>query len=124
MRRNEILPVARRCGGCGSDLAAVSEIDHRVGKCVERVGHPDAFEAQQEQARIRDDPGATGGDVRCRSHVRYANRASTSDENLISTRRGRFIITDEAALRTRSCSCTTSIEDHSDSVLYGIYPPG
>jgi len=44
------------------------------------------------------------------------------DEGLIATRRGRFIITDEAALRTTSCSCTTSIEDHFDTVLHGIYP--
>jgi len=44
------------------------------------------------------------------------------EEGLISTRRGTFIIKDEAALRDRSCSCTTSIENHFDAVLHGIYP--
>ncbi len=44
------------------------------------------------------------------------------DEGLIATRRGAFIITNEAGLRERSCSCTTAIEDHFDRVLHGIYP--
>ncbi len=44
------------------------------------------------------------------------------EENLIATRRGIFIVKDEAALRARSCACTTAIEDHFDTVLHGIYP--
>ena len=44
------------------------------------------------------------------------------EEGMISTRRGTIIITDELALRERSCSCATSIENHFDTVLHGIYP--
>lgn len=44
------------------------------------------------------------------------------EEEMIATRRGLFIIKDKAALRQRSCSCTTSIENHFDTVLHGIYP--
>jgi DNA-binding MarR family transcriptional regulator len=44
------------------------------------------------------------------------------DEGVLETRRGVFIIKDEAALRRKSCSCTTAIEDHFDTVLHGIYP--
>lgn len=44
------------------------------------------------------------------------------EEGLIANRRGMFIIKDEIALRDRSCSCTTSIENHFDAVLHGIYP--
>lgn len=44
------------------------------------------------------------------------------EEELIATRRGKVIIKDEIALRDRSCSCTTSIENHFDTVLHGIYP--
>lgn len=40
----------------------------------------------------------------------------------IATRRGAFIITDEQALRDMACGCTTTIEDHFDTVLHGIYP--
>ena len=44
-RRNEVPPVAR--SDRGSDLAVVPEIDHRVGKRLERVVQPaDALEAQ------------------------------------------------------------------------------
>jgi biotin operon repressor len=43
-------------------------------------------------------------------------------EGVIETRRGFFVIKDEAALRQRACSCTTAIEDHFDKVLHGIYP--
>ena len=44
------------------------------------------------------------------------------DDGVITTRRGVFIVTDEAALRASSCACTTAIEDHFDTVLHGIYP--
>jgi len=44
------------------------------------------------------------------------------EDGLIATRRGVFIIKDEAALRAASCACTTAIEDHFDTVLHGIYP--
>jgi hypothetical protein len=44
------------------------------------------------------------------------------DEHVLDTRRGVFIIKDETALRQKSCRCTTSIEDHFDTVLHGIYP--
>jgi len=43
-------------------------------------------------------------------------------EGLIATRRGRFIVIDEAGLRARSCGCTTAIQDHFETVLHGIYP--
>jgi hypothetical protein len=46
------------------------------------------------------------------------------DEGVIDTRRGVFIVKDEAALRRKSCRCTTAIEDHFDTVLHGIYPVG
>ena len=44
------------------------------------------------------------------------------DEGVLETRRGVFIIKNEMALRQKSCRCATSIEDHFDSVLHGIYP--
>lgn len=44
------------------------------------------------------------------------------DDGVISTRRGVFIVEDEAALRNASCACATAIEDHFDTVLHGIYP--
>jgi CRP-like cAMP-binding protein len=44
------------------------------------------------------------------------------DEGVLDTRRGVFIVKDETALRQKSCHCTTSIEDHFDTVLHGIYP--
>jgi hypothetical protein len=44
------------------------------------------------------------------------------DDGVIETRRGVFVVKDEAALRARSCACTTAIEDHFDTVLHGIYP--
>jgi hypothetical protein len=44
------------------------------------------------------------------------------DEGVLDTRRGVFIVKDETALRQKSCRCTTSIEDHFDTVLHGIYP--
>jgi CRP-like cAMP-binding protein len=40
----------------------------------------------------------------------------------LGTRRGVFIITNEAQLRAASCKCTAAIEDHFDNVLHGIYP--
>jgi hypothetical protein len=46
------------------------------------------------------------------------------DEGVLDTRRGVFIVKDEAALRAKSCRCTTAIEDHFDTVLHGIYPVG
>lgn len=44
------------------------------------------------------------------------------DEGMIETRRGRFIVKDEAALRASACACSLAIEDHFDMVLHGIYP--
>jgi CRP-like cAMP-binding protein len=44
------------------------------------------------------------------------------DKNVLATRRGRFIILDEAALRTLACECTEAIQEHFDAVLHGIYP--
>ncbi|HTV79198.1 MAG TPA: Crp/Fnr family transcriptional regulator [Steroidobacteraceae bacterium] len=44
------------------------------------------------------------------------------EENVLETRRGYFVIKDEAKLRTLSCQCTASIENHFDAVLHGIYP--
>jgi CRP-like cAMP-binding protein len=44
------------------------------------------------------------------------------EQGLITTRRGVFVIKDEAALRAVACHCTTAIEDHFDFVLHGIYP--
>jgi DNA-binding transcriptional regulator LsrR (DeoR family) len=44
------------------------------------------------------------------------------DEGVIKTQRGGFIIKDEAALRQRTCGCTTAVENHFDTVLHGIYP--
>ncbi|MFT4053949.1 MAG: Crp/Fnr family transcriptional regulator [Novosphingobium sp.] len=40
----------------------------------------------------------------------------------IETRRGVFIVRDEQVLRETACDCTTTIEDHFDVVLQGIYP--
>jgi len=45
-------------------------------------------------------------------------------DNIISTSRGVFTVLDEAALRSRTCTCTRAIEDHFDTVLHGIYPAG
>ena len=44
------------------------------------------------------------------------------EDGLISSRRGVFIICDEAGLKNRSCQCTAALEDHFDVVLHGIYP--
>jgi hypothetical protein len=44
------------------------------------------------------------------------------EENLIATRRGVFIVKDEAALQKRSCACSTVVAEHFDIVLHGIYP--
>jgi hypothetical protein len=44
------------------------------------------------------------------------------NEGILDTRRGVFIVKDETALRQKSCRCATSIEDHFDTVLHGIYP--
>jgi DNA-binding FadR family transcriptional regulator len=43
-------------------------------------------------------------------------------KNVIATRRGRFIILDEAALQGLACECTRAIQEHFDTVLHGIYP--
>lgn len=43
-------------------------------------------------------------------------------DGVIATRRGVFIVKDEAALRSLACGCTAAIEDHFDTVLHGIYP--
>jgi hypothetical protein len=45
-------------------------------------------------------------------------------EGVLQTRRGVFVIKDEAELRRRTCRCTTAIENHFDTVLHGIYPVG
>lgn len=42
-------------------------------------------------------------------------------EGIIDTRRGVFVVRDEAALRRKSCTCTTAIEEHFDAVMHGIY---
>lgn len=54
----------------------------------------------------------------------FVNRVVSQlrDEGIISTRRGIFVIENEAALRAKSCRCTLAIEDHFDRVLHGIYP--
>ena len=44
------------------------------------------------------------------------------EENVLASRRGSFIIKDEAKLRALSCQCTVAIENHFDAVLHGIYP--
>jgi DNA-binding transcriptional regulator YhcF (GntR family) len=44
------------------------------------------------------------------------------DEGVLETRRGFFMIKDEATLRQLSCRCTTAIENHFDTVLHGVYP--
>ncbi len=44
------------------------------------------------------------------------------EEDIIATRRGVFIVKNEAALRASSCACATAIEEHFDAVLHGIYP--
>ena len=44
------------------------------------------------------------------------------EQGVIETRRGVFKVNDAKALRKKSCSCTTAIEDHFDTVLHGIYP--
>lgn len=46
------------------------------------------------------------------------------NEGLIETRRGVFIIKDEAGLRKRACACTGAIEAHFDAVMRGIYVSG
>jgi hypothetical protein len=43
------------------------------------------------------------------------------NEGVIETRRGHFIVKDKEALRQSACNCTTRIENHSDTVLHGIY---
>jgi hypothetical protein len=45
-------------------------------------------------------------------------------EGVLDTRRGVFIIKNEAELRRRTCHCTAQIENHFDTVLHGIYPLG
>jgi hypothetical protein len=44
------------------------------------------------------------------------------DGQIISTRRGVFVVENEAALRKESCRCAVAIEDHFDAVLHDIYP--
>ena len=44
------------------------------------------------------------------------------EEGLLESRRGVFTIRNESALRSRSCQCSTSLENHFDNVLHGIYP--
>jgi CRP-like cAMP-binding protein len=46
------------------------------------------------------------------------------DEGVLETRRGVFLIKDEAELRQRTCGCTARIENHFDAILHGIYPVG
>jgi CRP-like cAMP-binding protein len=42
-------------------------------------------------------------------------------EGTLGTRRGAFVVTNEAQLRAAACGCTTAIENHFDLVLHGIY---
>jgi DNA-binding transcriptional MocR family regulator len=42
------------------------------------------------------------------------------DEGVIETRRGIFIIKDEAALHKRTCLCARTVENHFDIVLCGF----
>lgn len=42
-------------------------------------------------------------------------------EGVIATRRGVVTIQDETALRKKSCSCSSAIENHYDAVMHGIY---
>jgi len=44
------------------------------------------------------------------------------EDGIIATRRGVFIIKNEAALKAASCNCTATLENHFDTVLHGIYP--
>ncbi|WP_216851318.1 Crp/Fnr family transcriptional regulator [Acidisphaera sp. L21] len=44
------------------------------------------------------------------------------ERRMVATRRGKFQVLDEAALRDLTCGCTAAIEDHFDKVLHGIYP--
>jgi DNA-binding MarR family transcriptional regulator len=44
------------------------------------------------------------------------------DKGVIATRRGVFVVLDEAALQKLACGCTAAIEEHFDNVLHGIYP--
>lgn len=44
------------------------------------------------------------------------------EAGLITTRRGVFVVLDEAGLQRLACGCTTSIDHHFDVVLKGIYP--
>jgi Crp-like helix-turn-helix domain len=81
---------------------------------VVRTGHVE-FEMTQEQLAEMLGVGRT-----------FVTRIvrQLRDEGIIDTRRGVFIVKDEAALRRKSCRCTTAIEDHFDTVLHGIYPVG
>jgi hypothetical protein len=81
---------------------------------VARTGKPE-FEMTQEQLAEMLGVGRTFV-TRVVSQLR--------DENVLATRRGMFIVTDEAAMRQKACRCTTAIEDHFDTVLHGIYPTG
>jgi Crp-like helix-turn-helix domain len=71
------------------------------------------FEMTQEQLAERLGVGRT-----------YVARVvgQLREEGVIQTQRGVFVIKDEAALRNRTCHCTTAIENHFDTVLHGIYP--
>lgn len=44
------------------------------------------------------------------------------DAGTVETRRGVFVVRNEETLRDTACDCTTTIEDHFDTVLHGIYP--
>lgn len=44
------------------------------------------------------------------------------EEGAIETRRGVFIVKDEAMLRDKACGCTAALENHFDVVLHGMYP--
>jgi hypothetical protein len=95
---------------------AIHTIEQRTAKWLlaglARTGGTE-FEMTQEQLAQMLGVGRTYV-ARVVGHLR--------DQGVLETRRGVFIIKDEAALRQRSCRCTTTIENHFDTVLHGIYP--
>jgi DNA-binding transcriptional regulator YhcF (GntR family) len=75
----------------------------------------EVFTSEQTQRQLAEMPGVGRSFV-----ARTGSRLRASD--ILETRRGAFIIKDEARLRATSCGCTARIEDHFDTVLGGIYP--
>jgi CRP-like cAMP-binding protein len=77
-----------------------------------RTGSPDFNVTQQELAEML----GVGRSFVARTVSRFR------EDGTLDTRRGTFIIKNEAQLRAAACHCTASIEDHFDTVLHGIYP--